>query len=433
MSIVYTYNTTKNVVLRTNYENFNLYLEQLNDIINRREPNAKFIIMGDFNLSCIEWAYENNQSFAISYEGRMANELINTISLTELHQMNFIKNEYNRILDLVLTIVSNIIVQRKIGIVNEDPYHPAIFFKVKNTHIKFMKSKTEIRTNFFKANYIAINDELNNIHWENLLQNTNINVAIELFYKNLFNIIGKHSPKIHPKSNEFPKWYSQNLIQLIKDKEKYFKLKKLHSTNTTFNQLFINKRKEVKREKRKCLLSYESNVENMIRTNPKSFFAYTKSLHKSNQLPTVMKYGNEISQNMKQTADLFAKYFSSVYTDTQNNTNWHCNGNCNNYFYISNEEIASVINELDTNKIVSPDGIPPIFFKNTINNIIKPLGLLFNLSLSQMCYPDKWKISFISPIYKSGDSSNIENYRPISILCTAAKILDKLIHKPHTK
>lgn len=69
---------------------------------------------------------------------------------------------------------------------------------------------------------------------------------------------------------------------------------------------------------------------------------------------------------------------------------------------------------------------PNDFCKNTATTIIKPLKILFNKYLSQMKYPTRWKLSFVSPIFKSGDKSNIVNYRPISIISAASKILKKL-------
>lgn len=45
-----------------------------------------------------------------------------------------------------------------------------------------------------------------------------------------------------------------------------------------------------------------------------------------------------------------------------------------------------------------------------------------------MIYPDAFKKSLISPIYKFGDIDNVENYRPISILPTVSKIFDKLLY-----
>lgn len=167
--------------------------------------------------------------------------------------------------------------------------------------------------------------------------------------------------------------------------------------------------------------------ETLIKTNPKCFFSYTKSLRKSNKLPTSMHLKNEISENMRDTANLFAKHFSSVYASHNPSSPSQCNNNCNNYFELTANDIKIIISNLDPNKTNSPDGIPAIFYKQTIDNIVEPLLHIFNTSLREMTYPDAFKISYITPIHKSGCIDDIENYRPISILPTVAKIFDKLI------
>ena len=43
--------------------------------------------------------------------------------------------------------------------------------------------------------------------------------------------------------------------------------------------------------------------------------------------------------------------------------------------------------------------------------------------------PEQWKVSKIIPIFKKGDKSKIENYRPIANFCSASKIFEKLILK----
>lgn len=414
---------------KTTFDKFITYLDLLHEIINQREPNAKFLILGDFNLSCIDWYYENHRCIPINHEGRMARELINTMTCTNIAQSNHIRNNYGRILDLVLSNATLIECKRAIGIVNEDPYHPAISFNFDSSNITFMKQKRLNKLNFFKADYISINSSLEAIDWNLLFQNLGINEAVDIYYSTINTIIKRHTPTTTSTSNQYPIWYSRKLIGVIQEKEVLFNLKKT-TKHPTFITLHKQKRKEYKWLKKKCLYDYESNIESKVKDNPKCFFAYTKSLKRSNHLPAVMKFKNDKSENMKDTTNLFAKYFSSVYSNsTVPNIDFNCNNNCNDYFPISLADIEAIIGSLDQNKINSPDGIPTIFYKNTIKQITRPLLLLFKLSASSMKYPDKWKISHITPIHKSGDTSNVENYRPISILSAVAKIFDKLLHQ----
>lgn len=410
------------------FDRFMTYLNLLHDIINRREPNGKFIILGDFNLSSIEWHYENGRCSPLIHDGRMANELINTLTCTNLTQFNHIKNSLNRTLDLILSNIPHINCDRVTGIVNEDPHHPAISFKFDSLDVKYMKMKRLNKFNFFRADYNSINDMLSTINWHSLFDNLNINDAVNKFYATIQHIIDAHTPVTKFNPNKYPIWYSKELIKIINEKEYYFELKK-STKNPIIISLYGEIRRKYKRLKARCLNDYESNIESKLKNNPKCFFAYTKSLKKSNVLPPVMKYKNATSENLKDTSNLFAQYFSSVYNSSANTASHNCQNNCSNYFPLTLNDIESVIKSLDANKINSPDGIPIIFYKNTLTNIATPLLLLFQLSLKSMQYPDLWKISHITPIHKSGDTTNVENYRPISILSAAAKIFDKIIFK----
>ena len=43
--------------------------------------------------------------------------------------------------------------------------------------------------------------------------------------------------------------------------------------------------------------------------------------------------------------------------------------------------------------------------------------------------PSIWKEANVTPIFKKDDPSIISNYRPISLLGTIGKVLDKIVHK----
>ena len=67
------------------------------------------------------------------------------------------------------------------------------------------------------------------------------------------------------------------------------------------------------------------------------------------------------------------------------------------------------------------------FIKQTLPAFIAPLHHIFNLSLNNCIVPAQLKIAKVIPIFKAGDKSSMDNYRPISLLSAFSKILEKLV------
>ena len=73
--------------------------------------------------------------------------------------------------------------------------------------------------------------------------------------------------------------------------------------------------------------------------------------------------------------------------------------------------------------------LPVRFLKMIGEQAAVHISKLFNLSLRRSKYPSMLKIARVVPIHKRGDTRQIQNYRPISILPPLNKIFEKLIYK----
>ena len=62
------------------------------------------------------------------------------------------------------------------------------------------------------------------------------------------------------------------------------------------------------------------------------------------------------------------------------------------------------------------------------NIIYASITFIINKSLEQCIFPTEWKTAKVNPIYKSGSKNDVNNYRPISVLPTLSKIIEKWIH-----
>ena len=77
---------------------------------------------------------------------------------------------------------------------------------------------------------------------------------------------------------------------------------------------------------------------------------------------------------------------------------------------------------------IRPGGMSTHHLKKLAHGAIKYLTNIFNLSISTGQIPEIWHKSVIIQILKSGKDNNIGKiWRPISLLCPAAKMLEKLL------
>lgn len=65
--------------------------------------------------------------------------------------------------------------------------------------------------------------------------------------------------------------------------------------------------------------------------------------------------------------------------------------------------------------------------KKAIHLIAGPLAFIFNTSFSTSIFPSLFKNAVITPIHKKGDVTDLNNFRPISLLNNLSKILEKLV------
>ena len=90
----------------------------------------------------------------------------------------------------------------------------------------------------------------------------------------------------------------------------------------------------------------------------------------------------------------------------------------------SPNDLLNVINSLKS-KPCSIDDLSVCIIKQNARILAEPLSQLFNQSVNSGIFPDRLKRARITPIYKKGSKSDINNYRPISNLHVLSKIFEK--------
>ena len=91
-------------------------------------------------------------------------------------------------------------------------------------------------------------------------------------------------------------------------------------------------------------------------------------------------------------------------------------------------DILTIVNKLKPKTSYGEDGISAKLLSKTIDKIIDPITPIVNLTFETFIFPVELKCAKVIPILKTGDPCLLNNYRPISLLSSFSKILEKTMY-----
>jgi hypothetical protein len=77
------------------------------------------------------------------------------------------------------------------------------------------------------------------------------------------------------------------------------------------------------------------------------------------------------------------------------------------------DEVQNFLLELDVSKGAGLNGILPLILKNCAAAFALPLSLFYRF-LSTCVFPEIWKLSYVTLIFKKGRHNNVEDYRGVT-------------------
>ena len=143
---------------------------------------------------------------------------------------------------------------------------------------------------------------------------------------------------------------------------------------------------------------------------------------------------NEPIYEAKKAADFINDYFVNVgpklaqcFVD-----NWEFNGTGTdeilNDFNVTEDEVISLCKEININKSSAIENLSSKILKLAFLTLSKQFTFIINSTFYNSKIPKDWKISNVTPLFKSGDASKCNNYRPISQLPLPGKLVEKIVH-----
>ena len=94
---------------------------------------------------------------------------------------------------------------------------------------------------------------------------------------------------------------------------------------------------------------------------------------------------------------------------------------------VTEYDVEEIVNKLDENKSVGCDDISAEHLTRH-PSLLPLLTFLIQKSFNDLKVPEVWKTAKVIPLHKNGRKDLLNNYRPISILPTISKIMERIIY-----
>jgi hypothetical protein len=387
--------------------------------------NTGVIIVGDFNIADI-----GGSSGCLSGGSALTRLFNSTLAFLDLESHNNIQNCNSRTLDIVITDRgSKTNVFRETPLVPEDPHHPTLLVTVCMPFSCYHHSpgpeSVVSKYNFRRGNFLLLYDLLKNVHWSSISQITDVDEAVDFFYRNMYECFDVCIPRMKPTcKRKYPPWFTSQIINDFKRKNRYAKKRRYSSF---YENRFQKLRRDIKTNIRIAFLTYIDSFQHSIKQNPERFWDFVKSKKngKGEHIPHTVEL-NGVLYSGSDIVTAFSEYFSSVFIKSNSSynaenifrSNAHGSGSSDNFNIpeFSLLEVVDAINKLKSKKSSGPDGIPPYIIKGCGEILAQPICHIFNVAIRTCTFPDALKIARVTPIFKSGSKESVENYRPISLI-----------------
>lgn len=436
-------------------ESFNLLLESILPKLDRHS-SKHIILAGDFNVDLIK--HDSNSSYQNLID-IMSNygfiQLVSRPTRVTDHSASLIDHLYtNNQEDTISCNVLTTAVSDHLAIVttinldntSSSPYRLANTRN--NNHTDPAQSEFRV---YNEANNLKFNELISEEDWDSVLsegldaqqQFNKFNETYTKHYNTAFPLKSKRIRRQNERVNPKP-WMLEWLEEAIARRDMFYHVYIKAPTDTNFRTYkkmkdFCEKHVNLAKDK------YYKKYFDQHKSNSKKQWQMINTLlnRKSNRSGAIKLkdlHGNIISTN-KDVSEKFNGYFSGIASNLKSEISGRTvfdpggfqeflQGPCTNTIDLkptAADEVHRIINDFK-NKSTLDTKVEALKIANNCFNFTNALAKVINSSFEQGLFPQALKLARVVPIYKTGSKTDVENYRPISLLSCFSKIYEKIMH-----
>lgn len=409
------------------FRNVDSFLLSLNQTCQSLTPFKNIILTGDINININSENYDaKTQDYLnlCAYHGLLAAHKLSTHQSGSCLDHMMVKSNSNYI-----SLVTNSTITD----------HHAVLLILNLTLPKHNHLRTRSQLNIKRFEH-----DLRNIDFAPIYNSADANESMSYLINNVELAILRNTATVKIKNRHFniKPWITPGLVRCIRHRDKLHHRAKRFPDNLDLQLTYKRYRNFCNKLLKKLKIDYDKGVLQQAGNNSKKLWQHIKNI-------TYTSKQQESCSNLLHTdtspllsANNVNDYFVNVGKNLANQLQSNCKNRITTSFPHTNSyteksfvlldtdehEIGQIIAGMRDGCAVGCDNISNRLLKTYKHVFVPPLTHIFRRCLYEGIFPKCLKKAVVVPIFKSGDKESVNNYRPISLLPSLSKILEKIIN-----
>ena len=273
------------------------------------------------------------------------------------------------------------------------------------------------------------------------LGSSNVDSALDKLVHIISSTIDEFCPRILvSQRKKYNPWITTEIKELIKEKNRLFS--KYCRKPISFGNQYRNCRNRLNNLIKHSKKHYYATLLNSLKSNTKKTWDTINTLLNRNsksRLTRMKTRENLFTSSPVEIANIMNDHFTNAPQNIADslaptpdlNYRDYLTGNYSSSLFIHRltpDKVYKIILGLKNSSSGGYLDVPTRVIKSIASIISESLSIILNECICNGIFPDKLKIAQVTPVFKSGDTTDPNNYRPISVLTVFSKILEKHIY-----
>ena len=389
---------------------------------------TELYIMGDINIDFKDKKHASTKKLIAFIKPYGLNQLIKSSTRYS--------KEKDSLIDVFITN-SNCIQDAGVCDVNISD-HQMILLTRKN--IKKKKKKcTFIGRSYRNYNKEEFQNSLRNSDWKSFDNSNEVTEKWDILINKINLLMDARCPLKHYRvKQEKEPWITPPLLELIKDKDNALRKAKRKNDENLWKEAKRLRNDCTKRLRNARAEYIKENLENN-QGNSKKFWKNIQDIipNKKNKCSATFDLHDHVTDtsiDVKDTADFINDFFVNIgHNLARDNTEvWNFSGNHTDIILddiqTNVDEIIQLCKNINVNKASCINNLSAEILKDAFLAIPNRITGLFNCSFMNDNVPASWKVAKVTPLQKPGNTKEVSNLRPVSLLPLPSKLIEKIVH-----